>query len=79
MAAAGAEFRLVHASAEATGLTDASFDIVFCDHGAMTFADPRRTIPKAAPAAHRRRAFAMRTPILDMASEPEHDHPFDRL
>ena len=24
------------------------FDIVFCDHGAMTFADPYRTVPEAA-------------------------------
>ena len=29
-------------------LPDASFDIVFCDHGAMTFADPYRTVPEAA-------------------------------
>jgi SAM-dependent methyltransferase len=48
MAAAGVEFPLVHASAEAVPLPDASFDIVFCDHGAMTFADPYRTVPEAA-------------------------------
>src|SRR5215475_11774204 len=36
MAAAGVDFPLVHASAEATGLGDASFDVVFCDFGAMT-------------------------------------------
>ena len=41
MARAGVDFPLVHASAEAVPLPDASFDIVFCDHGAMTFADPR--------------------------------------
>ena len=27
---------------------DASFDVVFCDHGAMTFSDPYRTVPEAA-------------------------------
>lgn len=48
MAAAGVDFPLVHASAEAVPLPDASFDIVFCDHGAMTFADPYRTVPEAA-------------------------------
>lgn len=48
MAEAGVEFQLVHASAEAVPLPDASFDIVFCDHGAMTFADPYRTVPEAA-------------------------------
>ena len=36
MAEAGVEFPLLHASAEAVPLPDASFDIVFCDHGAMT-------------------------------------------
>jgi SAM-dependent methyltransferase len=48
MAAAGISFPLVHASAESVPLPDASFDIVFCDHGAMTFADPYRTVPEAA-------------------------------
>ena len=45
---AGVDFPLIHASAEAVPLPDASFDIVFCDHGAMTFADPYRTVPEAA-------------------------------
>jgi ubiquinone/menaquinone biosynthesis C-methylase UbiE len=44
----GVDFPLVHASAESVPLPDASFDIVFCDHGAMTFADPYRTVPEAA-------------------------------
>ena len=48
MAQAGMEFPLVHASAESVPLPDASFDVVFCDHGAMTFADPDRTVPEAA-------------------------------
>ena len=42
MDAAGVDFPLVHASAEAVPFPDASFDVVFCDHGAMTFADPYR-------------------------------------
>src|SRR5579864_8341480 len=45
---AGVEFPLVHGSAENVPLPDASFDIVFCDHGAMTFADPQRTVPESA-------------------------------
>ena len=48
MAEAGVDFPLIHGSAEAVPLPDASFDIVFCDHGAMTFADPYRTVPEAA-------------------------------
>ena len=39
---------LLHASAEDVPLPDRSFDIVFCDHGAMSFADPYRTVPEAA-------------------------------
>jgi SAM-dependent methyltransferase len=45
---AGVEFPLIHASAESAPLADRSFDIVFCDHGAMTYADPLRTVPEAA-------------------------------
>jgi SAM-dependent methyltransferase len=48
MAEAGVEFPLVHASAEDVPLPDASFDVVFCDHGAMSWADPYKTIPEAA-------------------------------
>src|SRR5205823_3428438 len=48
MAAAGVTFPLLEASAEAVPLADASFDIVFCDWGAMTFCDPARTVPEAA-------------------------------
>ena len=48
MAEAGVDFPLIHGSAEAVPLPDAGFDIVFCDHGAMTFADPYLTVPEAA-------------------------------
>jgi SAM-dependent methyltransferase len=48
MGEAGVDFPLVHASAEAVPLPDGSFDVVFCDHGAMSFADPERTVPEAA-------------------------------
>ncbi len=48
MTEAGVDFPLVHGSAESVPLPDASFEIVFCDHGAMSFADPYRTVPEAA-------------------------------
>jgi SAM-dependent methyltransferase len=48
MADAGVDFPLVHASAGQAPLDDESFDVVFCDHGAMTFADPYATVPEVA-------------------------------
>jgi SAM-dependent methyltransferase len=47
-AEAGVDFPLLHASAEDIPLEDASFDLVMCDWGAMTFADPYLTVPEAA-------------------------------
>jgi SAM-dependent methyltransferase len=47
-AAAGAGIRLVCAAGESVPLRDASFDLVFCDHGAMSFCDPERSVPEIA-------------------------------
>src|SRR5262245_53572458 len=65
MAAAGVDFPLVHASADEVPLPAASFDVVFCDHGAMTFADPYRTVPEAARLLRSggRFAFSHSTPL----------------
>jgi SAM-dependent methyltransferase len=41
-----ASARVVNANAERTPFADERFDIIFCDHGAMTFADPVRTVPE---------------------------------
>jgi SAM-dependent methyltransferase len=81
MAAAGVDFPLVHAAAESTGLPDASFDIVFCDHGAMTFADPYRTVPEAARLLRPGGllAFSMHTPIVEIAWPLGSDNPGERL
>jgi SAM-dependent methyltransferase len=81
MQAAAVEFPLVHANAESTDLPGGSFDIVFCDHGAMTFADPYRTVPEAARLLRPGGllAFSMDTPVLSIAWPPESDHPGDRL
>src|SRR5438270_13379785 len=48
MAVAGVDFPLVAGSAESPPFADGSFELVFCDHGAMTFADPHRAVPEAA-------------------------------
>jgi ubiquinone/menaquinone biosynthesis C-methylase UbiE len=45
---AGIDFPLIEASAEAVPLPDASFDIIFCDWGAMTFTNPYQSVPEAA-------------------------------
>jgi SAM-dependent methyltransferase len=81
MAEAGVEFPLVHASAEETGLPARSFDIVFCDYGAMTFADPQGTVPEAARLLRPGGlfAFTMSTPIVDLAWAPGDEHPTERL
>jgi SAM-dependent methyltransferase len=39
---------LLAADAEQLPFADAAFDIVFCDHGAMSFCDPYRTVPEVA-------------------------------
>jgi SAM-dependent methyltransferase len=81
MAAAGVDFPLVHASAEAVPLPDASFDIVFCDHGAMSFADPYRTVPEAARLLRPGGLFAFShaSPILDLCRAEDTDHPGQAL
>jgi SAM-dependent methyltransferase len=75
MEQAGVDFPLVHASAEAVPLPDESFDVVFCDHGAMGFADPYRTVPEAArllrPAGLL--AFAITSPFAWVCWDEEAD------
>ena len=65
MARAGVRFPIVNADAERTPFADGSFDIVMCDHGAMTFADPYRTVPEVARALRPGGLFAfnMESPI----------------
>jgi SAM-dependent methyltransferase len=74
MEAAGVEFPLVHASAESVPLPDESFDIVFCDYGAMTFADPYATVPEVARLLRPGGLFAFcgSTPLIEMCY-PEED------
>lgn len=49
MAKAGVDFPLVHSAAESIPLPDGSFDIAFCDHGAIgSFGDPLLVVPELA-------------------------------
>ena len=75
MAEAGVDFPLLEASAEDVPLEAGSFDVVFCDHGAFNFADPRRLVPEAARLlrAGGLLAFSMPTPILDIFWDDERE------
>jgi SAM-dependent methyltransferase len=81
MARADVDFPLVESDAEDVPLPDASFDIVFCDHGAMTFADPYRTVPEVARLLRPGGLFAFShaSPIETLAWAPDADHAGDRL
>jgi SAM-dependent methyltransferase len=78
---AGVDFPLIHASAERVPLPDAAFDIVFCDHGAMTFADPYLTVPEVARLLRPGGLFAFShgSPILQITWPPDAERAGDRL
>jgi SAM-dependent methyltransferase len=48
IAETGVRFPLVRGNAEELPFADQSFDLVFCDHGAVGFTDPRITVPEVA-------------------------------
>jgi SAM-dependent methyltransferase len=75
MRESGVDFPLVHASAESVPLPDASFDIIFCDHGAMSFSDPQRTVPEAARLLRPGGLFAFNiaSPILELCWNDRED------
>jgi SAM-dependent methyltransferase len=77
MSAAEVDFPLVHASAEATPFAAGSFDIVFCDYGAMSFCDPYLTIPETARILRPGGllAFSALTPIVEMTWPAGTEHP----
>ena len=47
LAAHNLRMPVVCASGTATPFRDGSFDLVFCDHGAMSFCDPYESVPEA--------------------------------
>ncbi|MBA2265752.1 MAG: class I SAM-dependent methyltransferase [Chloroflexi bacterium] len=81
MEEAGVDLPLIHASAEAVPLPDASLDIIFCDHGAMVFADPHVTVPETARLLRHGGllAFSMHTPIAETCWPAGSDEPAERL
>lgn len=74
---AGVAVPLVAANAEQTPFADASFDVVFCDYGAMTFTDPRRSVPEAARLLRPggRFVFSHVSPLIDLCWRESEEHP----
>lgn len=72
---------LVQGDAEHLPFRDASFELVFCDHGATSFTDPYRTIPEVARvlAPGGWLAFNISSPIRDICWQPDGDRITDRL
>ena len=81
MADADVDVPLVHAPAESVPLPDASFDVVFCDHGALTFADPLLVVPEVARLLRPRGLFAFShfSPLGWICHDDEVDEVVDQL
>jgi SAM-dependent methyltransferase len=81
MRRARASFPLVQASAERLPFADETFDIVFCDHGAITFTEPARTVPEVARVLRPGGLFAFShdTPIHFVTWDPRRERYGDRL
>ncbi|MBI3648081.1 MAG: class I SAM-dependent methyltransferase [Actinobacteria bacterium] len=77
MAETGVRFPIVQASGEEIPFRPESFDLVFCDHGVMGFADPYLTVPGVARSLRPGGLFVFNvpTPILWMAWGDEGDGP----
>jgi ubiquinone/menaquinone biosynthesis C-methylase UbiE len=81
LAAAGVDFPLVHSPAEEMPFRDGSFDVVFCDHGALSFADPLVVVPQVARVLRPGGllAFSHATPFSWLCWDEEADTVVDRL
>lgn len=81
MERAGVAFPLVQANGEFLPFADGSFDIVFCDHGAMTFCRPERTVAEVARVLRPGGllAFCQSSPLRDVCWDHERDRIDARL
>ena len=72
---------LVGASGESIPFADASFDVVFCDHGAMSFCEPARSVAEVARVLRHggRLAFSHTTPWPYLTWSSKQDRVTRRL
>ena len=77
----GASAALVQGSAEELPFADGSFDLIMCDHGALSFVEPRSAIPEVARVLRPggRLSFSIHSPLLFMCWNPKSEHVDRRL
>jgi len=80
-AAAGVDFPLVQATAESLPFAARSFDVVFCDHGAMSFARPEPTVAEVARVLRPGGLFAFchASPLLELCWDESAEIVDERL
>jgi ubiquinone/menaquinone biosynthesis C-methylase UbiE len=78
---ADVDVTLILASATAVPLADASFDVVFCDHGALSFCDPAASVPEVARLLRPggRLAFSAATSLMYLTYDAARDKQTRRL
>ena len=77
----GVDAALVQGSAEELPFADGSFELVMCDHGALSFADPKAAIPEVARVLSPggRLAFSIHSPLLFICWNPKTERVDRRL
>ena len=60
---------------------DSSFDLLFCDHGTMSFSDPHKSVPESARLLRTggRLVFCLSSPFFLLAIDPASDQLSERL
>ncbi len=73
----GIRFPVVQADGERIPFRDGTFDLAFCDHGVMGFADPHRTVPEVARVLRPggRFVFNGTTPLFWLATGDDDEPP----
>jgi SAM-dependent methyltransferase len=76
-----ARLPLVEASGEQLPFADSSFDVVFCDHGALSFCDPDVSVPECARLLRPGGllAFCCTHPMLYLTWDDAHDRQTRKL